>query len=395
MANSQNIAGSFDTSFGTDRNGTVRLELLAGFTRLLKDQTLLTVGNKRKSQTEYVVEAVKHHADGYYDKALAETSIAGFNLFAALTVQADDKYLVLWGLLNGSHYDAHLTRVTKEGDPDPQFNPGNNGTVRLDVAVEDDLLGKRGLKVRDKDGAVYVAFEIHEHDSIIIKIDKNGGIDPLFGDVTGRIYVPDTQLRALAFSDDDHLLVAGNTRDKAIISCYDNRGSLVTGFGSGGHVELGSADTGNPLSVFSIVVDDQHRITVAGSNAKLRQTHNFVASFTASGQPDPTFNQGVPVHTTVEDGSYVSHVVQRDGKVVVLAREQATGLTTKLVRYTRAAHKDPAFGNAGVALVYTRQDSPLRSYVDTVELQHPGEKFLVSGPNATYYTYIARLLNDA
>ncbi|NVZ85108.1 hypothetical protein HX836_25170 [Pseudomonas yamanorum] len=393
MTNALNIAGSLDTSFGTDHNGTVRLEPLAGFTRLLDDQTLITAGIKHSTQTEYAFEAVKHDVDGYFEKELATTSLRGNGLFAAMTVQADGKYLVLWGLHSASHYDAYVTRFTREGMPDLDFAPSLNGTVPLFQTIVDDLIQKWGLKVRESDGEVFVAFRTSQYDSHIFKIAGDASKRSL-PNREWRVYVPGTALHDLAFRKDGRLLVVGTHKDKAIISCYDDTGKLDPLFGTAGHVELNSADADNPLCIFSIVVDDQDRITVAGSNAKLRQTQNFVAGFTANGQPDHTFNQGAVLHSDVEDGSYVCHVVQSDGKVVVLARAQATGFTTKLVRYTRDARKDQSFGNAGVALAYTRSSGPGRAFVDTVELQHPGEKFLVSGPNANYYTYITRLLND-
>lgn len=411
MKSPKNIAGSLDLSFGDA--GKVVFDHPAGLTRLTRDQTLITVGSRRNpgglvpkstlpmppgppknAPSEfYLVEAVKHDAAGHNPKEQVLNQADANPRIVSLAVQTDGKYLMLWEVrLPGVNNMAFITRFHDDGTTDINFNPGF-GSAPLNVPLADNLLGKQGFKVREGDGAVFAAFATTHADSVIIKLHSNGLRDTAFGD-DGQVNLHNTVLHDLAFPHNGGLLVAGHNGGHAIIARYTDAGLPDHPFGQAGVVELALEQDGRIRSVFSIAVDTHNKITVVGSDAQPRHIHNFIASFTADGHLDPSFHQGVPVQTGVEDGSYVSHVVQQDGKIVVLAREQSTGFTTKLVRYNHEGHKDNSFGNAGVALAYTRSSGPGQAHVSTVELQHPGEKFLVSGPNANYYTYITRLLND-
>ena len=388
-----NIAGSFDSGFGRDLNGKVQFERPAGLTRLLKDQTFVTVGARPDGDRGYLIEGVKHDSHGVAYQTQNPSNLNSMPIFAALAVQPDNKYLMLWArpeLVS----DATITRFDVNGDVDRSFGQQAEGSVSLIENIAQTNAGKQGLKVREHDGAIFAAFLTSSipTQSVIFKVTKQGVLDRTFA-AQGRLVVFHTTLHDLAFQGNDFLLVAGHNQNHAIISRYTNTGELDPAFGQDGTVELALDNSNDTPSVFGITVDDAGAITVVGSDSRVRQTRNFVARFTAQGQPDLSFHNGTPLETDIADGSYRSVVVQRDRKTLVLAREQARGTSTHVIRYTQDGSKDPGFGNDGVAPAYHRESGIGSAHVDTLELQTDG-KIVVSGPFASHYSYIARLLND-
>lgn len=411
MNTPKNVAGSVDPDFGN--GGKITFDRPIGLTRLMRDQTLITIGTRlnpdglapkstllmppglppNASDESYLVEAVKHDAAGQHPKEQVLNVAGATPRFVALAVQADGKYLILWEGQLGTTYMVIITRFHGDGTPDGSFASG--GSVPFDLRLGIQEGSRWALNVRESDGAVFAAFETIELDSVIIKLHSNGLRDQAFGN-NGVVTTPRIKLNALAFPNNGGVLVGGDRNfRRPILLRFTDEGLPDQGFGQAGAVEVAIPTDFIQLTILSIAVDASNKITVVGSNRIFQHSHNFVAGYTADGQPDLSFNQGLPLEVGSQDGRYVSHVVQRDGKVVVLAWDLVGGVTSILVRYTRDAHKDPSFGDAGVALAFQKEDGPELADVTTLELQEPGEKLVVSGPYPAHYTFITRLLNDA
>jgi uncharacterized delta-60 repeat protein len=388
-----NRAGSFDPAFGPNQNGTLQIDL-PGLTRLMKDQTFITVVIKPDQPRGVLIESIKHSSAGHPIGLLPDPLHVGERpLLCALAVQADGKYLLLWALRQDSHDAALITRFTHTGELDRTFNPDSSGTVALNVPVSTVSWTKYSLQIRESDNAIFAAFATSETDSAIFKVNTNGTLANDFGN-NGHVHVHNTTLHDLTLASKNTVLVAGNNTHKAIVACYTDAGLPDESFGVNGVAELAlQDDPENTRSAFGLSVDTRQRIAVVGSNAKLRQTRNFLTRLTQQGHADLSFNNGLPFETGMDDGSYTSVIVQQDEKIVVLAREQAKGVTTHLLRFTQDGSKDLTFGNNGVALAYSRLQGPGQSDVYTLESQADG-KLVVSGANSIYYSYVARLLND-
>lgn len=150
---------------------------------------------------------------------------------------------------------------------------------------------------------------------------------------------------SLAMASGGKVVVASTDSGDLVLARLNSDGSLDRSFGAGGMARL-------PLGVFveraEVALDEDGRITVGAESALgYGETTVVVSRYKPQGSPDPTFNGGAPVITSL--GSGLGGLDLTDSKVVFAGR-RCCGLTDSTVhvgQLTKGGIFDRRFGVRG------------------------------------------------
>jgi len=386
MSLSNSVApGQFDDSFGTERNGQLRIgaQGISGFSALLPDGSFTTVGYF-ENNPEKPLGSVKHNALGLFDTHYGVVNISEplIGSVYAIAAQPDGKVVVLGAYYQEGSDDrlAYLARLSVNGQPDDTF--GKGGMCFLDENISNKFVSVFALTVQP-DGKVLATFT-GDTSSTIIRLNKNGGPDADFGE-SGTIYLSGTVLQSLALHREGYVF-GGHNNTAGVVLRYLDDGSPDTSFGDQGVFEVNLTSGPGLPCVFGLATEVNGNITLAGSVWHQPSEINFIARILPDGKLDDSFNQGTVLETTTEKGAYKALAIQADGKPVALARDPYYGKEVNVIRHKPSGEWDDTFGTAGVALAYEDPNGrPVVSYVDKIQIQTDG-KILVSGfyRNASY-----------
>ncbi|QLG94577.1 hypothetical protein HZF02_22670 [Pseudomonas yamanorum] len=375
------IAGSPDLSYGNTvpKNGTVFFSDLEGISQLLKDGLTVTAGTLTSGDRP-LIGLVKHDVQGarVYGPITFEPPTR--SRLHAITVQSDGKPLILAS--SNTDQKAFIARFNADGSLDRDF--GENGLRNLNTTLYEGLDSKFGLAVQE-DQKILAAFNTDVQNSEIWRLERDGQIDVDF-----KIKLPGVRVRDLLITPRG-FVYAGMKDDHAIIEGYLPNGQVDSSFGIDGLVKLTLVQNSEKRAIaLALATSNEDRIAVTGTEYSTPNTFNFVTRLLPNGTSDPLFNNGKPVETGTEHGSFNSLVSQDDGKVVVLARN-AIGSLVNLVRYYFDGKLDPDFGNNGVAVAYRDpQGRPEIAHVNKLELH---ENKLQSSGSLRGASYIGRILS--
>jgi len=207
---------------------------------------------------------------------------------------------------------------------------------------------------------------------------QSGNLDVSFGigGTTIHNVTSDAErINAITLKDDDGILAVGTGGDQAglIIASYNIDGFVDSTFGTNGSVITNFGLT--QCWGADVAVDAQGRIVVTGwATVSGLITGVLVARFLPDGVLDNTFSDDGWLVTGFVEGSARGYgvVIQSDGKIVVCGN---AGDMTLLVRYSDAGLLDPAFGNAGRAMIDITGSSET-AYALTLQ---PDGKIIVAG----------------
>ncbi len=210
----------------------------------------------------------------------------------------------------------------------------------------------------------------------------NGGLDPAFGG-DGKVQTPLTGAGggAVAVQPDGKIVVAGfaevGSSDDFALARYNADGSLDETFGTGGTVTTGftadSRDEG-----LDVAVQTDGKIVVVGRSAATGVSFDFaLARYTTSGSLDPSFDGDGKVTTDFGGGlaSARAVVMQPDGKILVVGETDAD---FALARYDTDGSLDATFGTGGK----TTSDFTGGDIGHAVALMADG-RFVVAGAGTT------------
>lgn len=274
--------------------------------------------------------------------------------------QADGKYLTSGtthdtnGTPNDSSDDSYglfIARYDEHGTLDDSFASG--GIAQISVASASQI---PGLAIQD-DGKIVVAGEIGS-DFALLRYTGNGNLDSSFGS-GGQVIEPYGQRIVLdvVVDQDGRLLVVGSdpgvSDDDLAVRRFEPDGSLDASFGTGGLqlVDFGSKENGNALTVLgdgSIVVAGQ----TSGPSSEGR---NFaVAKLDQNGTPDSTFGTGGQVtHDFAGQADNAYAVLEHDGGVLVGGiASNGSDFDFALLRLNSDGSLDGSFGTAGEKFIY-------------------------------------------
>ncbi|MDQ0741984.1 hypothetical protein [Pseudomonas sp. W4I3] len=382
----ENTAGSPDLSFGntTPKTGEVFFNQVYGISRAHPDGSTLTAGNLWIEGATYI-GLTKHKQDGALDTdyGLSLSYVPSGTVFlGTLRLQSDAKPVLLGSL--SFDYTAFISRFDDKGALDPDF--GRAGTVTLNKRFDIGRLTRSDLAVLPNGNILAMFNDITS--SYIFQLDSDG--EQINFGQTGPIELPGIFLNAL-LPTPEGFIVAGSRARKAFVMGYLHDGTANPSFGDQGLVTLPFTDEENKQAT-ALAQAINGDIAIVGNSYYTPQEINFITRLKANGEPDLQFNNGIPRITDVKLGAYVSLVVQADGKIVAMARDEGRGHIVNLIRHTLAGQWDVGFGVDGVALAY--RGSPANTnYVTTLELVQPDEKLQSSGYLGSSSSIITRTLS--
>ncbi len=256
--------------------------------------------------------------------------------------------VILAGILYGS---PHLY-PQQEGQLDLTF--GVNGMDALEV---DTLSMSISDMVVQADGRILTTgrvFTPEGWDVFVIRRLADGGPDATFGDM-GFVrmdlgtYWDDG--RSIVVQSDGRILVASESSQNGLESTvivlrYLPDGSLDDTFGEDGIASAPPSALGHP---YDMAVNADGTILVVGTSAHYENL--AVYRFTASGEPDATFQQGGVLVDHVFGGTNQADRVcpQEDGKILLACLHGSAGAyDVSIVRLMADGTRDTDFGNNGV-----------------------------------------------
>jgi uncharacterized delta-60 repeat protein len=179
---------------------------------------------------------------------------------------------------------------------------------------------------------------------LLIRYNNDGSLDNTFG--TGGIatLVSALDARAMALQADGKIVIAGSTGSEIpqiFMLRFNNDGSLDTGFGSGGMVQIG---IGNPVDVAiqpdaKIVVLTKLSLPVVLS----------IFRYNTNGTLDPTFGTAGSITASL-NGIADNLALQADGKIVAagfVSAPKIAGRDAIVLRFNNNGSPDASFGTVG------------------------------------------------
>lgn len=299
---------------------------------------------------------VRYNIDGTVDSTfdfdgIVTTDFEGYNdLGCGVAIQDDGKIIVAGYSLNGFYNEVFaLARYNTNGSLDNSFD--SDGKLITTIGTHDSY--GLSIAIRSYGKIVVAGFSDNGNDDdfALARYNGDGSLDISFG--TGGIVISDLTGNddegwSIAIQPDGKILVAGFSQndfdDDFALARFNESGSLDNTFGTGGKVILdlgGEEDEG-----WSVALQPDGKILVAGDTYIEGFESDFaLIRFNSDGSLDNTFGSGGIV-TTDFDGSYDSGhsiAIQSDGKIIV----GGSGYYFALARYNTDGSLDNTFGSGG------------------------------------------------
>jgi uncharacterized delta-60 repeat protein len=273
-------------------------------------------------------------------------SVPGDATAAALLAQPDGRQILLGSSETGDSSDFALARYFGDGTLDRSFGVGGKVITPFgaDPGASDAHATAAAITA---DQRVIVAGLIGEPTTgqlALARYTPDGALDPSFGK-GGEVVLPSLPAgTAVTVQPDGKILVAGNSpgpTHKAAIARLNADGSLDSGFGSGGVVDLSNGGV-VPRTVF---VEPGGGIVVAGGNGLL--------GLQANGAVDGAFGHNGTVHSPIRRKGAVKGAIEDDlGRLLVFGyapfrKDGRVRFGTAVVRYHPDGKVDRSFGRRG------------------------------------------------
>lgn len=224
----------------------------------------------------------------------------------------------------------------------------------------------------------------------LFALAQPGTLDPSFG-VGGQVQTTigaGSDAVSVAVQADGRIVCAVISGNNGIVIRYLSNGSVDTGFGVNGMVDLG-AEVPQP---WKVLVQPDGKILVCGEQGSA----GFVARLLSDGDMDPGFGTDGVVLTPVENSNeFVWDMALRpDGRIVVLSTHSVGGIgAVQLTSLNADGTFDDTFGTNGITRV---QPPPSSGYYPTcLALQANGKVVVGSGwDNPLHYRIVFRWTAD-
>lgn len=248
--------------------------------------------------------------------------------YNALAVQPDGRFL-LTGMAQGNapnYNDIALLRCAPNGELDPTF--GTNGLVLTDI--DNQFQTGKGIALQSDGKIVVVATSDSDVPSYLLRYHGDGTPDLSFGD-NGRVSISLVGYPVFTYND-----------------------------------------------IYSVAVQADQKIVVAGSVNNGTDGLFFLFRFHADGTPDLGFGENGMATTDIENGEDVCRDmdIQADGKIVLAGYSDAlNGFNPKftILRYTTDGKLDPAFNNGQGYVIMDVPGGYLDCWCYSLKIQHDGK----------------------
>lgn len=348
--------GSPDNSFDLDGVVITDFNSPDEVCRVLAQQAdgkILAAGSYNSS-THRIVCLARYNADGSLDTGFDSDGKTEYNHgtnveIYDMVIQNDGKILLVGGY---SSNDLFMARFNVNGSLDTSFN--HNGIMEPDLGGFNETAYSVLLQSDQKIVVGAYSALTASVSFALARFMPDGAIDSSFNQ-TGKTFNHFNShtaiVRSICLQADGKILAAGsraNASDNDILLVrYLPNGTLDSSFGSSGIV---IKDLGNWESAYSVMVEPNGKILLAGSTATLSGDEDFVGlRFMADGSPDLSFN-GTGHLITNMGGMDRAHSVQRlhSGKIL-LGGTDANGKFA-LARYLSNGSLDLSFNSTGKVL---------------------------------------------
>ncbi len=208
----------------------------------------------------------KYESNGTLDSSFGTDGIvtydSGFNEKAySLALDGNGNIYVTGNSFNGTNNDLVILKYNSNGTLNQGF--GTGGIVSYDGAKSDFAFDL----TLDENGKIYVAGYSHSHsstgdrDTMILKYNSNGTLVQDFG--TDGVVIQDLgtddHAESIVLDSSGNIYVTGTDGFSMMILKYDNNGTLVEDFGTGGIAQYHNRSLG-----YSIALDSTNNIYVSG-----------------------------------------------------------------------------------------------------------------------------------
>lgn len=313
--------GKVTTSIGSSTDGAAALALQP-------DGKIVAAGYSANASTVADFALARYNANGSLDTAFdgdgrVTTDILGSDdEAAALALQPDGKIVVAGRTYTGTVDDFAVVRYNANGSIDTGF--GGGGASETPIGAGSAYPTAMALQ---PDGKIVVAgytLDGINEDFAVVRYNANGSLDSSFGtngEVTTGTDSVDEEAHAVALQPDGKIVIAGlhaagGAFDMAIVR-YEADGSLDTGFGTGGEVDVSFGHADDEAS--GIALQPDGRIVVVGDAFDGVETNFGVLRLAANGTLDSSFGSGGKAFGSFGKGgaSPQGVVLQPDGRIVV------------------------------------------------------------------------------
>ena len=269
----------------------------------------------------------------------------------AIAIDSQGRILVAGYSSNGSDIDVLLQRYNTDGTLDTGF--GTNGVVTYDGGNG----GDHGDAITiDPNGNILVAGYKQQGTSkyslLVLRYDTTGSLDTTFSSDGVVTYggTPSCFGRSVITDIHGQVFVAGSRNgvvsNDILLLKYKSDGTPDTNFGTSGVVTYGGSGDDE---AHSITIDSQGRILVGG------YVHNSdydmaVLRYTAAGSLDTTFGTtGIVIYNGGDMDYGYSITIDSQGRILVAGySKNGSNNDMTVLRYTAAGSPDTTFGTSGV-----------------------------------------------
>lgn len=204
--------------------------------------------------------------------------------------------------------------------------------------------------------------------AVVARFAADGTLDGTFGGGLGAIRDEETTVLEAVATDGSGIIAVGSSGDSLVITRYQEDGSRVLTFGTGGRLTLGDG-----LGWKSVAIDASGRILVGGVRGlDLDVAHAYLLRLNADGSTDESFGNFGSVEFDLDPKVPDSHVFAvrdlADGSTLVgvntLESGSFSGGRAFLVKILANGTLDPAFGGGSEFVTTPRLTRGLGITVD-------------------------------
>ncbi|MFO1008373.1 MAG: protein kinase [Planctomycetaceae bacterium] len=353
-----NTDGTLDTTFDGDGKKIQAIGALDDYgfdVAAGRDGKIVVAGNSNNGEnTDFAV--ARFNSDGTLDSSFDHDGpgrvVTSFGINQdepRQVIIANGKIVVAGFTWNGSDWDLALARFNRDGTLDKTFDEDGKLTARFGS-----LYDMAHCVAAQRDGKLVVAGYSNngkDYDFAVARYNLDGSLDSTFdgdGKLTTDFENSEEVSFGVAIQDDGKIVVAGyavvGPAYDFALTRYNEDGSLDTTFDGDGKVTT-AIGSSHDLA-FSLVLQNDGKIVVAGSSISEGRTVFALARYRTDGSLDPTFDGDGRSITEfgVSDSHANSIALQGDGKIIA-AGPSSDGFS--LARYDLSGSLDTTFSEDG------------------------------------------------